>query len=339
MADIERRARHDLVLYTLGHPERYSSLARYRSTRADFQVRVRELLPDGWTLSEGVGLWCLARPPVDRTPEAGFKIHISTTDDAASALLSAVVPILVEEGAAFKLLADRFVLDVQNSSARDRGSCGKFLTVYPPDPDRFRPLMERLHEATRSFAGPYILSDKRYEGSRVLFYRYGAFRGRARVDASGEARAFLASDDGRLVEDQRLPHFSLPEGVGDPYPGPAADVAEPVLKGRYRATRAMGTSSEGGVYRCTDLQTGALVVVKEGRPFVNRGRFRPHDAVDGLKNEHAILELLEGTGVTPRALDFFEEWENSFLVTELVPARPLSAHLASGDFSILFSCS
>ncbi|MDI3287828.1 class III lanthionine synthetase LanKC [Polyangium sp. 15x6] len=331
MSDIERRARHNLILFTFNHPEEYSSLERYQSTTADFQALVKELLPPGWILDDGVGIWCRVRPPIDRTPEAGFKIHLSATDENARALLATVVPILTAEGAAFKFLADRAMLDLNNSSGRDRGSCGKFITVYPADLDRFRTLMQRLHEVTKGFAGPYILSDKRYEGSKVLFYRYGAFRSTLRVSTYGEMEPFFATADGRQIRDQRLPYFSLPDGIADPFPTSASDSAEPILKGRYRATHAMSVSSKGGVYRCTDLETGAEVVVKEGRPFVNRGRTNPHDAADGLKNEYEILRLLENTGVTPRALDFFMEWENSFLVMELAQARPLSTHMASNE--------
>lgn len=104
MSDIERTARHNLLLFTLLHKQRYSSLGRYRSTSADFQAPVREFLPEG-------------------------------------------------------------------------------------------------------FAGPYILSDKRYEGSRVLFYRYGAVKQRTRVNAAGELEPLFASGNGRVVQDVRRPYF------------------------------------------------------------------------------------------------------------------------------------
>jgi len=335
MSNIERAAGRSLALFTFDHPERYSSLESYRSTKADYQVLVEALLADGWTLEDGAGVWCIVRPPLDQTPESGFKIHVSATDDTARTLLSRMVPMLVSEGVAFKFLADRCMLELHNSSAVDRASSGKFLVVYPAGVDQFRSLMERLHEATKDLAGPYILSDKRYDASKVLFFRYGAFKGRTRVNTYGEMDLSCRLPDGRPFQDQRLPYFHLPEGIDDPYPSATADAAEPVLHDRYRATAALGMSSKGGVYLCTDLATGTEVVIKEARPFVNRGRSSAHDAVDCLKNEHEILELLEGTGVTPRALDFFQEWENSFLVLERAPGIPLSSFLVSEGFSIL----
>lgn len=336
MADIERRAGRNIFLFTLGHGERYSCLARYRSRRAEFRTLVRGLLPDGWALGEGEGIWCMARPPVERMPDAGFKIHLSATNKTASALISAVVPILVTEGVSFKFLVDEAMLDFNNSSCRDSGSCGKFITIYPADINRFRWLIEHIHEATANFDGPYILSDKRYEGNKVLFYRYGAFRGRAHVNVYGEMEMFLVAPDGQIIRDVRFPYFSLPSGVADPYPAVEHEVVEPVLKGRYKATRMMSSSSKGGVYRCIDLETGVEVVVKEARPFVNRGQQTPYDAIDCLKNEHEILKLLESTGVTPRVLDLFQDWENEFLIMELAGGVPLSAYRASEGFSILF---
>jgi hypothetical protein len=97
----------------------------------------------------------------------------------------------------------------------------------------------------------------------------------------------------------------------------------------------MGSSSKGGVYRCLVLTTGAEVVVKEARPLVNRVVRCRRDAVDCLRNEYRILKRLEDTGVTPRVVDFFQEWEHSFLVTELAAGVPLSSYRATESFAIL----
>ncbi len=84
------------------------------------------------------------------------------------------------------------------------------------------------------------------------------------------------------------------------------------------------------MYRCLDLQTNAEVVVKEARPFINRVRKNPYDAVDCLKNEYRVLKRLEGTGVAPRPIELFQEWEHSFVAMELAKGMPLSSYLAAG---------
>ncbi|WP_438028546.1 class III lanthionine synthetase LanKC [Sorangium sp. So ce233] len=336
MQGIDRRARERISDFTIAHPERYASLDGYRSERAEFRVLVKGLVPEDWKVGEGPGLWCEVHPPEPRVPDGGFKIHLSTTHDRAREMLAAVVPLLVEEGASFKVLVDERVLDLGNSTFWGRGACGKFVTVYPADDGQLRRLMERVHDVTKDFRGPYILSDRRYRDSKVLFYRHGAFRKARQVNVFGEPVSLLRTADGRMIPDARLPYFDLPEGVSDPFPDTEEEDEELVLKARYKALEALGTSSKGGVYLCLDLETNTEVVVKEARPLVNRGRKNPHDAVDGLRNEHRVLRRLEGTGVVPRPIELFDEWEHSFLAMERASGITLSSHLASWRSSILF---
>ena len=336
MQGIERRARGGLHLFTLVHPERYASLDAYRSKGGDFRGLLRQLLPETWSVAEEPGTWCHVRPPEWSAPDTGFKIHLSTAHDRARDLLAAIVPVLVDERVAFKVLVDELMLDLSNSHMWGRGASGKFITLYPAQPEQMKRLMERLHAVTQDFVGPYILSDKRYQGSQVLFYRYGAFRGMLRLNVYGEQVPHLRTADGRLLPDPRPPFFTLPEGVSDPFPAqePAVDGA-PVLNGRYKALAAMSASVKGGVYRCLDLQTNQEVVVKEARPLVNRGRSSPCDAVDCLANERRILERLASTGLAPRVLDTFQDWENHFLVMELARGRKLNTFMASGHLSLV----
>jgi serine/threonine protein kinase len=337
MQGIDRRARDRLVDFTITHPERYGSLDGYRSESADFRNLVRCLLPEGWSVGETPGLWCESHPPTARVPGGGFKIHLSTTHERAREMLAAVVPILVEEGASFKVLVDERILDFSNSTFWGSGACGKFVTIYPADGEQLKRVMERVHDATRGFHGLYILSDKRYKDSKVLFYRYGAFRRAQRVNVFGEPIALLRTADGEMIPDYRLPYFALPEGVDDPFPDTEEEEedAELILKGRYKATESLGSSSKGGVYQCLDLETNREVVVKEARPLVNRVRKNPYDAVDCLKNEYRILKRLEGTGVAPRPIELFQEWEHSFLAMELVKGMSLSSYLGRWPSSIV----
>lgn len=337
MEDIERRVRDGIYIFTLNHPERYGSLDAYQSQTGGFRELVRRLLPDGWTVGEHPGVWSQVLSPKNQMPDSGFKIHVSTTHENARETLEAIVPILVEERANFKVLVDEEILDLGNSNLWGPESCGKFVTIYPADVDHLKRLLERIHEVTKRFEGLYILSDRRYKDSKVLFYRHGVFRGEERMTVYGEPLALFRTADGRLLPDVRLPYFDLPEGILDPFPDTEKEDAEIILKGRYKALASLSSSSKGGVYRSLDLETGMEVVVKEGRPFVNRGRWNPYDVVDCLKNEHRILTLLEGTGVAPRPVDFFQEWEHSFLVMDLETGMLLSDYCATGEFSIILA--
>ncbi|SET46777.1 Protein kinase domain-containing protein [Stigmatella erecta] len=335
MEGIERRARKDLYLFTLVHPERYEGLESYRSSLPGFGAHLAPLLPEGWRGAQR-GLWYHVVPADPRAPAVGFKIHLSSVHEQARPLLSAIVPVLVEEGVAFKVLADEAMLDLGNSSLRSGGACGKFVTVYPRDLAHFHRLLERLAQVTRGFRGPYILSDRPYRDSKVLFYRYGTFLTSGEVNLHGEPDTAFVGPDGQRVEDARLPYFALPEGVRDPFPEePDEDEGGEALHHRYQPLSVLGTSSKGGVYLCRDLQTGREVAVKEARPFVNQGRHQPHDAVAALLNEGRILRALEGTGAAPRLLDVFQEWEHHFIVMEWVEGSSLAQLMARNRLGIV----
>ena len=337
MQGIERRAADGAYMFTLMHPERYASLDTYQSRTADFRELVRSLVPDAWTVGEEPGVWCHVRSPKNEVPDSGFKIHVSTRRETARETLSAIVPILVDEGATFKVLVDEHILELGNSQMWGRAGCGKFITIYPADVAHLQRLLERLHEVTRRFEGPYILSDRQYKDSKVLFYRYGAFRTAEQVNVYGEPITLLRTADGQLVPDMRLPYFALPEGISDPFADTDDEPADALLKGRYRGIELLGAYSKGGVYKCLDVDTGAEVVVKEGRPFVTRHQNSRYDLIDTLKNEYRIMKLLDGTGVTPRPLDFFQEWEHSFLVMTMAEGTTLGHYCASGQLSLAFA--
>jgi len=333
MHSIERRAMENIHFYTLLNPERYESLDCYRSERTAFRESMSRLLPTGWTLLAQNGVWCVVKPPQPKMPDAGFKIHLSITPDDAETLLQATTPIFVAEQVCFKFLVDEQILDYACSHLWGRGSCGKFITVYPANLDQFKRLLRELHEATRQLTGPYILSDKRYQDSRILYYRYGGFKEQYRLNVFGEKVPILLGTDEQWTMDERLPYFVLPEGISDPFASTDDTEGEPLLKQRYKALSALGVSSKGGVYRCQDLETNRHVVVKEARPFVNRTRDNPHDAIACLKNEYRALQRLADTGLTPRPLDFFFDWEHCFLAMEFIEGKHLYATAATEEYS------
>jgi hypothetical protein len=198
------------------------------------------------------------------------------------------------------------------------------MTIYPPDDAVFGDLIETLHQRTRheDVAGPYILSDRRYRDSRLLFYRYGGFRPPSRLNIDGTRTTYLVSPTGEYVPDERLPYFRLPDWVRDPFGrAPDADTeVEALLDGRYRVDGALAFSNAGGIYSGTDTSTGRPVIIKEARPFTNCWTVggRAWDAVYLLEREYAVLRRLEGLDFVPAPVALFREWEHTFLVEERV---------------------
>ncbi|MFJ5708171.1 hypothetical protein [Streptomyces sp. NPDC093105] len=324
-------------LFGLADPRHYEPLSR-RAITPEYRDALCRLLPDAWVLERG-DVWLHARrapgssgrpaPP----PTQGFKIHVSSAPVHAVRLLELVVPVCASYRVEFKAAADPGMLAVLNSKTQQRGFSGKFMTLYPPDERVFAELIETLYQRTADEAveGPYILSDRRYRDSSVLFYRYGGFRPPRRLNIDGTQSTFLVAPDGSYVADERLPLFRLPPWVRDPFAEepaerPAAAAAArsgtesdgTLLHDRYLVEGALAFSNVGGVYHGTDRLTGHRVVVKEARRLTNcwQSGDRTVDAVDMLRHEYEVLRRLEGLDSVPRAVDLFREWEHTFLVEE-----------------------
>ncbi len=278
------------------------------------EEQIRELAA-GWRISRD-GVWFHAHPVHAELPPQGWKVHVSATPDNARTILTRAARIALRNAVPFKFALDDNTLSLMGSKAWYRGGSGKFMTFYPRDTEQFRSLVEQLYVELRDEPGPYILSDKRYRDCRVLYYRYGGILPISKLDHTGQKTAVLSTPDGELVPDRRTPYFAPPAWTADPFPSePSASAAEITLKdGRYRVVRALAFSNSGGVYLAEDRETGAQVVIKEARPHT--AVHRSSDAIGRLERERAILERLAETGVAPKPLDWFSEWEHAFLVEE-----------------------
>jgi len=319
-------------------PRYFEPLSRHRET-SEYRDALSGLLPGDWNVARE-GVWLVASAPGVQSPAQGFKIHVSSTVATAKHLIERVVPVCVDFGTLFKLAADPFLLARLTGKRCARQSSGKFMTVYPRDRECFVALIEAIHQATREFAGPYILSDRRYKDSKVVFYRYGGFVTRRRLRADGRSEHIMASPAGGEIEDRRTPFFSLPEGVDDPFPAVGADAgpnALPVLRNRFRITEALAFSNSGGVYLAHDTESQARVVVKEARPhtILWSAGSASVDAVSLLKREYEILGSLRDLSSFPQPIALFEEWEHWFLVEEFVPGQPLSRYRARDDVALV----
>lgn len=280
----------------------------------EFVGLVRRAAGRGWELARR-GIWVHCMPEGARLPLQGWKIHLSSTPQDAEALLNVAAGFLISEGVPFKFLADAATLRMTGAKSWARGASGKFITVYPADAARFRALLEGLAPLTASFRGPYILSDRRYPGSRVLHYRYGGIRLKTRLEADGRRTPVLVTPGGDAVADERKPFFKLPDWERDPFAASDEGGAPGLLGGRFAVEKALHFSNTGGVYVARDSATGARVVLKEARPDVHG--FTPDaDAFELLRREHEVLRRVEPTGAAPKPIGLFKEWEHLFLAEE-----------------------
>lgn len=305
--------------------EFYEPLERYQP-REHFYNRARGILPRSWRLMQEA-FWTHALPLDSSAPVQGWKIHISATPKNAEKILTLAVPVLVKHQTAFKFASDYFILSLLNSKSCSRGSSGKFMTVYPRNEEQFKILLSDLDGVLKGQEGPYILSDKRYKDNKVLYYRYGGIRSIKRFDASGDPTPMLLAPNFEEVPDQRSPQFVLPAWVQDPFPSEEEESSGGLNGGRYVVNGVMGHSNTGGVYSALDQHTGKQVVIKEARPHTNMN-LSGNDAIDQLRKEHRLLQVLSGSGISPEAIDYFTEWEHEFLVQERIEGSSLRGYAA-----------
>lgn len=326
-----RTRAHISQLFVRG--DHYESLARYAPDEENFIAYLASILPSGWrTLRKDI--WFNCNPPDPSMRTEGWKIHVSATRENCRAVLAAVAPYLVECAISFKVVADERLLTLQLGKGWTRGASGKFMTIYPRDERHFKNLLPALDQLTKAFKGPYILSDRRYGHSGVIYYRYGTLMPNERTDPNGTRYTVLVGPDGEELRDERNPFFVLPPWIVDPFDSEIQAIGgeERTLKdGRYKVQKVIAYSNSGGVYVAEDRGAGGRqVIVKEARPYV-AWTSRSADARTSLRREYRILQKLSDTGIAPQPLDCFDDWEHTFLVEELFEGQTLQAHVARNN--------
>jgi class III lanthionine synthetase len=314
-------------LFTLSHDEFYEPIDHFAVHETRYRQWLQEHLPEGWNIvRDSIWLHCLH--PSSKLLPQGWKIHVSAVAKNVENLLSTVVPLLVADRTSFKIAAGPTILSLLQSKQWQRGGSGKFMTIYPTAPDHFMALIETISQATAGMEGPYILSDRRYRDSKCVFYRYGGIQPLAYMTDKGDRVPYLLSPEGEKVPDRREPKFHLPAWVKDPFLADAvpAPPATATLKGgRYLVEAALRHTNSGGLYLALDHETKGKVVIKEARPLTNVDP-SGGEARTLLGKELRLLTKLKDTGVGPRPIDFFQEWEHTFLVEEYLEGITLRQH-------------
>lgn len=280
-------------------------------------------MPAGWTRRDS-GAWTHWGPPDLVLPGQGWKVHVSSSLADAQAVLAVVSAACAEHGVPFKHLAGRDTFLLAHAKHANRVQSGKFCTLYPPTERDALRMLRRLAEDLSGIGGPFVLSDRRFGASACVSYRYGAFRGRVRVDADGNRVPTMLGPDGREIDDERRPAFHLPPGVVDPFRRAAPDAATgPVTLNGYTFETVVRHGNAGGAYRFRAAD-GGPVFVKEARAH-NGYTADGADAKTRLTAEYLLLRALHGRepGLCPRPVELFHHWEHSYLVTEWVPGMPL----------------
>jgi hypothetical protein len=197
-------------VYCFADPAFYDSPLSAPSPGVDFR-QARLAVPEGWKQVE-LDDWLVYAPEDDQICDQGWKIHASACLENAEKILSVVWDYCVARRIRFKFIRNPELLLLRNSKNADRGSSGKFVTIFPRDEAEFELILGELGELLEGEPGPYILTDLRW-GEGPLYVRYGGFTGRYCVGANGEIEPAIVDPSGEAVPDRRDPTFYLPPWV------------------------------------------------------------------------------------------------------------------------------
>jgi hypothetical protein len=284
--------------------------------------------PQEWVRT-GNDNWVMLAPQDASLPVQGWKIHVSGCLENAERLIEDIWAFAIEREIAFKFLRSRRVVLARNAKYAPRGGSGKLVTLYPADEAELERACCDLAARLAGEPGPYILSDLRL-GAGPVHVRYGGFRPRHCVDATGETVPAIEDASGALVPDVRGPVFAVPPWVTPPSflsPHLEARAATTVASMPYDVTSALHFSNGGGVYEGTCKRTGDRVVLKEARPWAGLSA-DGSDAVVRLRRERDMLSRLAGVAAVPRLLDYVTVGEHEFLVMEHVDGEALKSAIA-----------
>lgn len=266
--------------------------------------------------------WTHWLPRTQALPEQGWKIHVSTVPRSAATILALTAEFCHERGLAFKHVRSRLHLGLSLAKDADRGSAGKFITIYPTSDAQLQKALEGLDRLVGGHPGPYVLSDVRWRRG-PLFVRYGAFLPLLTVHAGRRVPALRDPRTGALVPDVRAPYFHLPAWVDAPAflqgeIDALADATPPA--GFPKISSALHHSNAGGVYAATI--DDRRIVLKEARPhsgWTPDGR----DAVDRLVDEERTLARLPRDVSAPRTIGVLRAHGHRFLALEHVEGASL----------------
>ncbi|MBB5966501.1 class IV lanthionine synthetase LanL [Planomonospora venezuelensis] len=293
------------------------------------------LLP-GWEIHPGTP-WTYAAPADSVRRAQGWKLHVSATPLSAPVVLARVAEVLGRRRCPFKFAATLGETGALLSREQDRGSVGKFVTVYPPDDETAVAIAEELHRATSGLPGPPILSDRAYLPGSLVHYRFGVFSAPGELDNDGTYTSRLTAPDGTRVTDERKAWYSPPEWARCPFESGRAPARTTVpeavlLGGRFVVRQAVRHGAKGGVFLAEDRETGGQVVVKHARPHLGAG-LHGRDGRDRLRHEARMLDLFAPLGVTARKVELFEQDDNLFLAQERLSGSVLTEWAGRRRFS------
>jgi len=251
----------------------------------------------------------------------GWVLHLSVIVSQAWPLFERVVPVLKEEGVAFKLPMDKVTIDRLLDGMYGYHQVAKIVCIYPESEHQALSLAKRLIPLTREFRGPAIPTDRHLGGA--VYTRYGSCNPVLQVMPNGSHVAFIYDAAGNLVQDPYHIPFALPQGVQWPY----MEIASPdvpkrasLLNSHIKPVQLIKANVKGSVMKGRYMDrwfTKKYCLIKEGKRYTfsdDHGR----DIQDRLAWQFEIHKELEGEAYIPRVHSLFTQDGDAYLTMDFI---------------------
>ena len=236
----------------------------------------------------------------------GWVIFISISVWQIPGILRSILPVLMAENIAFKIVKWYVSAYYINMGKYGADRIGKIITAYPASDAGAQRLVELLAPITNSYKGPAVMNAIRV--GEVLFAQY---------------RETVTGEDGKKGFKTYLPERSrglFPAGKG----GIQQHKHKLIIGKYYLILSKIRVSLKGNIYKAISLKgmSFRLCVIKEGRLGMADDRYG-RDITDRLLWQKDVMTDLYKKMPVPKVMDLFSSNDNNYLVMEYVRGTPL----------------
>ena len=250
--------------------------------------------------------------------DSGWKIHISATVENHKVILHKVAEYAFANRIPFKFCTNYDSFIFINSNQVSRESSGKYIVLYP-SLESFPETIETLYNILSEYTGPYILSDNAYKDSSVVYYRFGEINPVRWTDYYGTTTTRILNDKNEFAVDMRVPFFSLPEWVNDPFESHSqkrnSSYSKSILLSKYTINECIRFSTRGGIYKGTANDDGKAFVIKEARNNMGLNLIGI-PGTEQLRKEYQMLCKVSTVDTCPKPIELIEDHGNVYIVEE-----------------------
>lgn len=252
----------------------------------------------------------------DSLPNFGFKIHISATWKNYQKIKKQLIPILEREKVSYKYLKNDEEVWFNFSSQESMAESGKFFTIYPENQGHFLHILDLLYkELDKDLDGIYIMSDRPYKDSKIIFYRYGTIC--LDVSQTKDGLPTVYGPNGEEWKDYQRTYFELPSWIEDIQPSDI--IEESYLSANYVIDYIKKTNNGGNIYQGKHLSSGQEIIMKESRPRVLA--LEDVEMAELRENEYVMTKRFDR--FVPKVIEKVQEWQHTYYIYEKISGESL----------------